>query len=131
MKILICIVLLAPMFTTQGICQRPDPPADSKAFAENRCLSKGGIGIIDKDFYVNLKSTKNELLLSAGNGWTGQNSSKQEVVIFFESKIWRSQVLPDGFDLSKAVVVSFECGKVRFFDFHKMAGCYYRRLEQN
>jgi hypothetical protein len=60
--------------------------------------------------------------------WHGKSVTEAEVAIFYEGKVWSSQRLPDGFDLSKAVVISFESGKVRFFDFQTMSGGYYERI---
>jgi hypothetical protein len=111
------------------MANRPDGAKDQGiTFATNECFAKGGIGIVNEGLYIVVKSGENELRLSAGDRWTGQSSSTPEVVIFFEGRIWSPQVLPDGFDLSKAIVVSFEASKVRFFDFGKMSGGYYRRL---
>jgi hypothetical protein len=50
-------------------------------------------------------------------------------VFFYEGKVWLpSQTLPDGFDLSRSILVSFEREKVRFFDFEKEYGAYYSRI---
>jgi hypothetical protein len=131
---IILIVLAIILFNVQGISQS-DKKLDSakvkNMFAKNRCFSKGGIGIIDRDLYIVVKSgknDKNELILSAGNRWTGLSVGTPEVVIFYDNNIWSRQTLPDGFNLSKAVVISFESDKVRFFDFRKMEGGYYDRI---
>ncbi len=98
-------------------------------FAKNLCFAKGGIGIIIKGIYVVLKSDKNELLLGSEkkDKWVGQDASKREIVIYFRNKIWRPQQLPDDFDLSEAIIISFEVDKVRFFDFSELDGGYYNR----
>jgi hypothetical protein len=108
-----------------------DARPNESNFLANECFAKGGLGIVNTNLYIDLKSAKNELQLSAGNKWAGQSTPTQEVVIFFENKILSPQALPDGFDLSKSVVISFESDKVRFFDFGKMSGGYYKRLPQN
>jgi hypothetical protein len=108
-----------------------DATAKEDNFSMNECFAKGGLGVVGTNLYIDLKSAKNELQLSAGNKWTGQSTPAQEVVIFFENKILSPQALPDGFDLSKSVVISFEGDKVRFFDFGKMSGGYYKRPRQN
>jgi len=74
-----------------------------------------------------LKSNKNELLLNTGGKWAGQGAATPEVAIFFDDKVWSLEGLPNGFDLSKAVIVSFEGEKIRFFDFGKLSGGYYKR----
>jgi hypothetical protein len=54
--------------------------------------------------------------------------TKAAIAIFYEGKVWSPEAIPAGFDLSKAVVVSFERSKIRFFDFSVMAGGYYNRI---
>ena len=103
-------------------------PVDS-SFATNRCYSKGGIGIIHTGLYIDLKSTKNELRLTGTNKWTGENAPLAEVVFFFQNRVWSSKALPQGFDISHAIIVSFEIDKVRFFNFGKMSGGYYLRMK--
>ena|ERR1041385_8283145 len=98
-------------------------------FATNEFFAKGGIGIVSENLYIVVKSAKNELVLGAGGRWAGLDAGRPEVVIFFEGRIWSLQAIPDRFDLSKAVVISFESDKVRFFDFHSMSGGYYRRIK--
>jgi hypothetical protein len=113
------------------ITNNSDVTANEDNFSTNEFFAKGGIGIVSTDLYIDLKSSKNELLLNAGNKWTGQNVSTQEVIMFFDNKIWPPQALPNGFDLSKSAVISFEGDRVRFFDFGKMSGGYYKRPNQN
>jgi hypothetical protein len=124
------VTLAASLATVQGVRQsatRLDAPGKENMFATNEFFAKGGIGIIRENLYIALNSPKNELVLNAGNRWVGMDASKAEVVIFFDSRIWSPQSLPDRFDLSDAVVVSFESSKVRFFDFRSMSGGYYKR----
>jgi len=96
-------------------------------FATNRCLPKGGFGIVNASLYIVVRSAKNELLFGEQGTWSGQDASKPEVVIFFDGRVWTLPRLPKAFDLSKAVVLSFEADKVRFFDFQVMTGGYYER----
>jgi hypothetical protein len=110
--------------------ETPNALNNRDRFTANEFFAKGGIGIIIQDnLYIAVKSAKNELVLRAGNRWVGLDASKPEVAIFFENRIWSPQSLPDRFDLSNAVVVSFESDKVRFFDFRSMSGGYYRRIK--
>jgi len=125
-----CVFLASALFSTHGVSQeasRLDGAENRNVVATNECFAKGGIGIVNMNLYVDLKSAKNELVLSAGKRWSGHTAPTPEVVIFFDGRVWPHQDLPDGFDLSKAVVVSFEGSKVRFFDFGKMSGGYYRK----
>lgn len=137
MRIITCIVLAAlavPLFAARGINQGAESHGaakESDMFATNEFFAKGGIGIISNNLYIVVKSAKNELVLSAGEKWVGLEASRPEVVIFFEGKICSLQAMPHGFDLSTAIVISFEGNKVRFFDFHKMSGGYYKRSGQN
>jgi hypothetical protein len=100
---------------------------NSYVFAHNYTLSKHGLGIIRENLFVETDPPINELLLGKGNLWMGNVSTTKEAVIFFEDKVWPPSALPDDFDLSKAVVISFEGGRVRFFDFRRMRGGYYER----
>ena len=97
----------------------------------NQCLAKGGIGIIRQDLYIDLKSPVNKLLLSEGRSWSGKSRHDPELVIFFGGRIWRTQMIPEDFDLSKSVIVSFEGETIRFFDFAETSGGYYRREPAN
>jgi hypothetical protein len=101
-----------------------------KMFATNLCLSKGGLGIVNTNLYIAVKSARNELLFGQKETWSGSDASEAEIAVFFAGKVWalQSEMLPKGFDLSKAVVVSFEGDKVRFFDFQTMSGGYYERI---
>jgi hypothetical protein len=91
--------------------------------------------MINKNLYVVVKSAvndRNELIVKptaeTEERWYGRDTKKAEVAIFFSGKVWSPDQLPDGFDLSRAVVVSFESNKVRFFDFQAMAGAYFDRI---
>jgi hypothetical protein len=105
-------------------------------FATRREFSKGGIGLLNERLYVVVRTqrtARNELIVQSTNGaeerWHGKIVSEPEVVFFYEGKLWSSsQTLPDGFDLSRAILVSFEKEKIRFFDFQKEYGAYYSRI---
>lgn len=123
--------LAATVFSGQEASQdtkRRGAEEERKIFATNRCLSKGGLGIVNTSLYIAVKSIKNELLFGEKQTWSGLDASKPEVVAFFQSKVWEPESPPKGFDLSKAVVVSFEGDKIRFFDFQTMSGGYYERI---
>jgi len=115
-------------------------------FATNRGWSKGGIGIISEELYVVVKSARNdrnELILTPPGHlgkdqrapvpetrWKGKSISEGQVVFVYEGKVWEPQDLPQGFDLSKSAVISFESDKVRFFDFQATEGGYYDRISE-
>jgi hypothetical protein len=92
--------------------------------------------MINKHLDVVVKSARddrNELIVKptqeTEERWHGKSVTEAEVAIFYGGKVWSSEALPAGFDLSKAVIVSFESDKVRFFDFQPMAGAYFNRIK--
>lgn len=132
------LLLSSALLCAQGANQdtRSHTVAKEKdMFATRWQLSIGGIGMVNKHLYIVVKSGKterNELVVKPTEDteerWYGKNVTKAEVVVVYEGKVWSAQTLPDGFDLSKAVVVSFESDKIRFFDFQVMSGGYYERI---
>jgi hypothetical protein len=127
----VSVLLAATSVSAPVASQGPkthDAAEDRKMFATNRCFSKGGLGIVNTSLYIAVKSARNELLLGEKETWSGLDADRPEIVVFFENKVWVPENLPKGFDLSKAVVVSFEGSKIRFFDFQMMSGCYYDRI---
>ena len=131
----ICLMIfLAILSGNQAFSQRAkmhDSARENKLFSENRYISKGGLGLVYQDLYIVVKSAKhdkNKLLLSEKDSWTGLPAGTPEIVIFYDNKIFPQQALPHQFDISKAVIISFESDKVRFFDFRVMKGGYYKRI---
>lgn len=106
---------------------------DTTMFATNRCSSKGGLGIVNTNLYIVANSAANELIVrpteKTERHWRGQSAVKAEILVFYEGQVWPQENLPDRFDLSKSIVISFESDKVRFFDFHEMSGGYYERMK--
>ena len=141
MRVVIHAVLTALLLTVQGCGQRNNEPPLKKGanepplkkevymFATMRLISKGGIGIINENLFIIAKSAKNELSLKDGRDWTGQAAEKRELVIVFQDRVLSPINLPKDFDLSKAVVVSFEGDIIRYFQFDTMEGGYYNRLK--
>jgi len=134
-SVLLTGTLLSAKQASQGT--KKQNPAQRDSFA-TRCWSKGGIGIVNKNLYIVVKSAKNdrnELIVKpteeTEERWKGKSTREVEVAIVYERKVWSSGAIPDGFDLSKAVVISFERSKIRFFDFQMMAGCYYDRIAES
>ena len=126
MRITACAVSV--LLAATLVPQVHDAAKEQKMFATNRCLSKGGLGIVNTSLYIAVKSARNELLFGEKETWSGLDAARPEVVVFFENRVWVPENLPKEFDLSKAVVVSFEGSKIRFFDFQMMSGCYYDRI---
>jgi len=123
-KMIACVVL-ATLFVTEigarQINSQSHAARDKNMFATNEYWGKGGLGIVNEHLYVILNSDKNQLL-NSGEKWAGLGMSAPEVVIYFEGKVLPLATPPDGFDLSRSVVISFERDRVRFFDFVKMSG---------
>jgi hypothetical protein len=126
-SVLLAATLVSAQVASQG-SKKHDATEERKMFATTRCLSKGGLGIVNTSLYIAVKSARNELLFGEKERWSGFGAANPEVVVFFENRVWVPENLPKGFDLSKAVVVSFEGSKIRFFDFQMMSGCYYERI---
>jgi hypothetical protein len=118
------------LFSAPGVSQNADKSAATKGnvFATAHCFSKGGLGIVNTNLYIVVKSQRNQLLYNKTDPWTGLDAARPEIAVFFDYRVWAPQALPKAFDLSKAVVVSFEGSKVRFFNFQDMSGCYYDRM---
>lgn len=133
------LLLLAVLFPTRMNSQsevKAKSMEKTGTFATRREFSKGGVGLLNERLYVVVKTQRtgrNELIVRSTNGaedtWRGKSVTEPEVVFFYDGKVWsQSQTLPDGFDLSRAILVSFEKEKVRFFDFEKEYGAYYSRI---
>ncbi|MGA2434829.1 MAG: hypothetical protein ABSG25_06045 [Bryobacteraceae bacterium] len=93
--------------------------------------SHGRLGNIDGHeglFALVGATTKNELIVGRYNRWVGLDASRPEIAIFFDHKVWSPGSLPEQFDLSKSIVISFEKDRIVFFHFPRMQGGYYMRL---
>ena len=119
------IFMLLPAAHAAGNQGTSRPPGAMSL--SSRHMAKGGIGIVNTHLYIDLKSATNELVLSDGHRWANLSREKPEVVVFFQDRIWPSDDLPREFDLSKAIIISFERDVVRFFEFEKSSGGYYQR----
>jgi hypothetical protein len=132
--LLISVLFQAGMNSQAG--GQAKPMEKTGTFATRREFSKGGVGLLNERLYVVVRTQRtgrNELIVRSINGteetWHGKSVTEPEVVFFYEGKVWSpSQTLPDGFDLSRSILVSFEREKVRFFDFEKEYGAYYSRI---
>jgi len=100
---------------------------DHLPFQKNQCLSKGGMGIVAKRFFVVLRSDRNELILPDGKSWTGRAASERECVFVLRGKVFPAGQLPKDFRLEKSVVISFEDEKVTFFECNSLSGGFYKR----
>ncbi len=103
-------------------------PSESLSINENECFSKGGLGIIRPEVYVVTRSVSNEILLSHGQRWVGEMGSRRQVLFVFGDKVVEHPTQAVAFDLSKAIVISFQEERIYFYDFAAGKGGYYRRL---
>ncbi len=110
--------------------KKPQSTPEKKMFADSEYLPKGGIGIVTREIYIDLKSRKNELILKGDDRWEGEDRVAEQVVFVYQNRVWEPGVMTKGFDLAKAIVISFENDRVRFFDFVTMKGGFYRRENQ-
>ncbi|MGA3372772.1 MAG: hypothetical protein ABSC48_13530 [Terracidiphilus sp.] len=127
-----CLLIALLLVATVALCQSVSLPEfvgrhQRQVMGKNLYFAKGGIGIINHDLFIDLKSNANELRLEAGKRWIGNEASTAEVVIVYGGRIWPSHSFPAGADWKKCAVVSFEEGAVRFFDFRIDEGGYYIR----
>src|SRR3979490_1490283 len=106
-SVLLAVTLVSAQVASQET-KTNDAAKERKMFATNRCLSKGGLGIVNTSLYIAVKSARNELLFGEKETWSGLDAARPEIVVFFENRVRVPENLPKGFDLSKAVVVSFE-----------------------
>jgi hypothetical protein len=126
MKVILIMILLSSWGFSQSM--NISKKTKEMMFASNEYFPKAGLGLIKaQHLYIVLTSMQNNLLLDQQNEWTGLKASTPEVAIFYENKVWSPNLLPPKFDLSKAIIISFEHDKVRFFDFNEMSGGYYWR----
>ena len=140
----VSVLIAAILFGAQGIAQSAKRSAVAKEVnmcaAMEREFSKGCLGLINEHLYIVVKSASNgsnELIVDSPDGkeqrWKGKSITKPEIVIVYEGRVygdggWFSQDVPDQFELSKSVVISFEKSKIYFFDYQTMSGGYYERL---
>ena len=110
------------------VCSSSLAQTSSNQFASNKAFAKGGVGIVNPDLFIVVKSSKNELIVH-NEHWTGQVARTPELVVAVAGHIYSAASLPANFDISRSIVISFESDKIRFFDFGKMSGGYYERIK--
>jgi hypothetical protein len=130
----ILVTVVATLFSSQANGQGADNSGSKSGnwLATRRYWTKGGVGgISDRLYVIANPSGKNELVLEVAEGkkesWKGKDWGEAEVVFVYQGRVLMPNKLPGGFDMSKAVVVSFEGSKIRFFDFQAMQGGYFDR----
>ena len=131
MKIGFFLVLMISLLAINNNAQNTNEPMNAKdqsMLATRECISKGGIGIIKRGLYVVVASENNEIDIGSPKRWQGRTKDVAEVVFFFRGRIWTAQELPDDFDISDSVLISFERQVIRFINFSNMVGGYYRRV---
>lgn len=131
--VMVVAVLLAAPF--RGVSQ-DGSAVECTGFADNQWWPvKGGIATIGDGIFVGVNTRNNEVRIQtvkssgavAWDEWTGKPSDQREVVVVFERKVRAWSELPASFDLSKAILVSFEADRIRVFDFGRARGGFFAR----
>ena len=132
LMILISVLSLPQMNSQTGV--KATNMEKAGKFETRQDYPKGGIGILNLKLYVvtrTLRTGKNELIIrikDRDETWSGKGVTEPEIIFFYADKVWTSsQGLPNDFNLSHAIVVSFEKDKIRYFDFAKEFGAYFNR----
>jgi hypothetical protein len=130
--VLVAVLICAGGSVVLASNRQAQKPLETRVnISENQYLPKGGVGMIKKDLYINLKSANNELMLGSTT-WAGRSSRQREVVFVSAAGAISPDPLPADFHLQESVLVSFENEKVLFFDFKSGKGGFYpRRLVDN
>ncbi len=116
--------------TVSSICDANTTPQAKMTIAQNPLISQGGIGSIDSDLYIVVRSRTNELILAGGERWTGSASTTRQVVFVSEQRVFSSGDVPSDFKLEDTVVVSFEGNRVSFLDFQTGRCGFFSRREE-
>lgn len=94
---------------------------------DDEFFAKGGLGIVNTEVYLDLRSRRNELVLRDGVRWTGRERDSSQVVILWKNLPMVADEIPADFELRKSIVISFERARVTFVDFQSDRGGFYRR----
>ena len=73
-------------------------------FANNKCLANGGVGVVNRDFYIVLTSEINELKFVNGQKWQGSDIKIIHVVFVFDGKVLLQSEMPIDLDLANCIV---------------------------
>lgn len=93
-------------------------------------FAKGGLGIVNAEVYIDLRSRSNELVLKNGTRWTGREREAAQLLILWKNMPVAEGEIPADFELTKSILVSFERARVTFVDFQAgRSGFYTRRPE--
>jgi len=127
-----CFISIPPLMLAcsgkEGMVDRNQGKKEGKmTFPDKEFWRKGGVGLIVEDVYVDLNSKRNKLILADRQVWEGLPAVKVEVVIVENGKAYLTSELPPGFKISDSIVISFQVGRVYFYDFKTMDGGFYSR----
>jgi len=96
-------------------------------FAKGDHAGKGGVGVVRAPIFIALRGPRNEIIRGAGKDWKGAGKTEREVVFVVGNEVFLQGQVPAHFDLTKAILISFEGSIIRYFDFRDFAGGYYKR----
>ena len=98
-------------------------------YVKQQFFAKGGVGLIQGDYYVDLRSGKNTLLLPNNQKWVGETFQKREIVFLHpegDGMLAMRHSLGD-FDLFSCVMIVFEPTRVCVLDFAGSSSGFYPR----
>lgn len=91
---------------------------------QNMCMSKGGIGVIDRNLYIQLRSEKNSISVS-NQEWHGQPYKCVETVITDGQRILSND---QNVSINSICVILFTPDQVAFIDYRNKTTGVYRRI---
>ncbi len=134
------LALMAALGCRGGVSQKLGQHEGAKAMHGETFrweMTVGRLGIINSHLYVVTRSEpteQNTIIIkptdTSEERWYGKNIAVYQVVFFYKGKIWSPESLPEGFDMSEAIMISFEKEKIHIFDFSANRGMYYARLPE-
>ena len=87
--------------------------------------SKGGMGLIKGDVFVNLRSEKNNLFFNKnGDEWVGEDKKSGQVIFLSEGRLCEASIIGSTKDI---VVIIFSENKVKYIDLELGMGGVYAR----
>ena len=100
----------------------------AKDFKINRAMSVGGVGVVGDNVYVVTKGDQNKAIYGAdGKRWAGKSKLQNQVIYIVDGSVFEGNNLPENFDISRAILISFEKERIRFLDFNTFMGGFYER----
>lgn len=123
LRLVFCLVLASIVAGTGS----PRAAGGVLRIPENRFVSKAGLGVIDGDLLIDIRSGRNALLIGSER-WQGLGRRNRQIVHVHGGDVVGSPGdLSLASMLSESVVISFEGRRVYFSDFRSNEGGHYER----